>query len=195
MAYCKNCGLELDDSAKFCPSCGQQVEEVEQPKEEKSAQEETSTQEESVNETVEPEVTKKSDADSKGSTFVDKVKKLNDTEDYTADYDKEDIEKNKVMAILSYISILVLVPIFAAKESKFARFHANQGLVLFIIEAIWWVIEGILSFIPGAFGVIIRLIIGLVNIAFLALAIIGIINAVNGKAKRLPVIGKFTILK
>jgi uncharacterized membrane protein len=32
-------------------------------------------------------------------------------------------------------------------------------------------------------------------IVFLVLAIIGIINAANGKAKELPVIGKFTLLK
>ena len=37
----------------------------------------------------------------------------------------EDVQNNKVFAILAYIGILVLVPIFAAKESKFARFHAN----------------------------------------------------------------------
>lgn len=35
----------------------------------------------------------------------------------------------------------------------------------------------------------------LLGIVFLVLAIIGIINAANGKAKELPVIGKYRILK
>ena len=43
---------------------------------------------------------------------------------------------NKVMAILSYFGILVLIPIFAAKDDAFARYHANQGLVLLIASAI-----------------------------------------------------------
>ena len=40
--------------------------------------------------------------------------------------DAEDAEKNKVMGILAYLGILVLVPILAAKDSPFAKYHANQ---------------------------------------------------------------------
>lgn len=36
---------------------------------------------------------------------------------------------------------------------------------------------------------------GLVNLVFLVMLVIGIMNAVNGRAKELPVIGKFKILK
>ena len=39
-----------------------------------------------------------------------------------------DVQNNKVMAVLAYIGLLVLIPIFAAKDSKFARFHSGQGL-------------------------------------------------------------------
>ena len=39
--------------------------------------------------------------------------------------------KNKVMAILAYI--IFFIPLLAAKESKFAMYHANQGLVLFLL--------------------------------------------------------------
>jgi uncharacterized membrane protein len=42
----------------------------------------------------------------------------------------EDINENKTMAILAYI--LFFVPLLAARESKFAMYHANQGLVLFL---------------------------------------------------------------
>ena len=33
-------------------------------------------------------------------------------------YNQADIEQNKVMAVLAYFGILVLIPIFAAKESS-----------------------------------------------------------------------------
>jgi len=36
---------------------------------------------------------------------------------------------------------------------------------------------------------------GLVNLVFLVMLVLGIMNAVNGRAKELPVIGKFKILK
>jgi uncharacterized membrane protein len=102
------------------------------------------------------------------------------------------------MAILAYLGILVLVPIFAAKESKFARFHANQGLVLFLAEIAFYIVLTIVSAIILAISwklYFIITILSLVWIVFLVLAIIGIINAANGKAKELPVIGKFTLLK
>ena len=56
------------------------------------------------------------------------------TPDTTSGYDQKDIQSNKTMGILAYFGLLVLVPIFAAKNSRFARFHANQGLVLLIVK-------------------------------------------------------------
>ena len=60
-------------------------------------------------------------------------------------FNTEDVEQNKVFGILSYIGILVLVPILAAKDSQYARFHANQGLVLFITDVIIGACMSILS--------------------------------------------------
>lgn len=112
--------------------------------------------------------------------------------------DIRDAQDNKAMAILAYISFLVFIPMFAAKESKFARFHANQGLVLFIIEAAYGILYAILSAIIFAISwrlLFIVTIIGILSIAFLVLAIIGIVNASKGEKKELPVIGKIRILK
>ena len=41
-------------------------------------------------------------------------------------------ENDKIMGILAYVGILVVVPLFAGGNSKFVKYHANQGLVLFI---------------------------------------------------------------
>lgn len=119
----------------------------------------------------------------------------------TSQFDSKDIQDNKVMALLSYLGILVLVPIFAAKDSKFARFHANQGLVLIICEIAWSIVYSIVTMVLAGIlgvGVVFSIITGvlyLVYLVFFVLAIIGIINAVRGKAKELPIIGKYTILK
>ena len=115
----------------------------------------------------------------------EKFNEFNNTADTTSEYDAQDIEKNKVMAVLAYI--LFFIPLLAAKDSKFARFHTNQGLVLFL----GGIIASVVAVIP-VIGWIIAPIAGLV---ITVLAIIGILNALNGKAKELPVIGKFKILK
>ena len=98
------------------------------------------------------------------------------------------------MGILAYLFWLVLIPIFAAKDSKFARFHVNQGLVLAIAELILIILSNVLGWIPVV-GTIIAIITWVANIGCFILAILGIINAVNGKAKELPLIGSFRIMK
>lgn len=98
--------------------------------------------------------------------------------------DQGDIEKNKGMAVLSYIGILCLIPLLAAKESKYAQFHAKQGLVLFII----WVILGVLYAIPGVN--VVMFFIGWILWLFLAiLAIMGIVNSLQGKYWKMPILG------
>ena len=91
------------------------------------------------------------------------------------------------MALLAYLGFLFLIPLLAAPNSRFARYHANQGLVLFILEAITSAISFIpfVGWIPG----------GILGIFGLVLTIIGIVNAANGQAKQLPLIGGITILK
>ena len=118
--------------------------------------------------------------------------------------EEKDVQDNKMMAVLAYLGILVLVTIFAAKESKFARYHANQGLVLALAEIAFAIVYSILMailttilFSTGAWGLwsIMTTLLGLLWLGFVVLAVIGIVNAVNGRMKPLPLIGKITILK
>ena len=96
------------------------------------------------------------------------------------------MENNKLMGILSYIGILVLIPIFAAKDDPFVRYHANQGLVNFIVA----LVAGVLTAIP-----IVGIIAGLVGIVCFVFSILGIINVVKGEMKPLPFIGGIQIIK
>ncbi len=105
---------------------------------------------------------------------------------------------DKVYGILSYIGILVLVPLLAGK-TQFARYHANQGLVLFIADIILGVMIGItvgvLSLL-GVIGVVLGSIVsGVFGLCIFVLVIMGIINAANGEMKPLPVIGGITLIK
>ena len=183
MAFCGKCGTQMNDGVKFCPGCG--------------APNETAAPAAPATPVQEAPPVQQNPAPQQAD-FSAKMAALNNTADTTAEFDKADIDQNKGMAILAYFGPLVLIPILAAKNSKFARYHSNQGLVLLIAAVIYGIAYGILSTIIYAIswrlGFIVS-IIGLVSILFSVLAIIGIINAVNGRAKELPVIGKFKILK
>ena len=126
--------------------------------------------------------------------FETEVKNLGNTADYTDQFDPNDIASNKVMGVLAYLGILVLIPIFGAKNSPFARFHANQGLVLFVAALALYVISALLGGIP-VLGTIINICVAILDIAIFVLAILGIVNVASGKAKDVPLIGKIRILK
>lgn len=120
------------------------------------------------------------------------------TPDTTAAFSPADIEQNKVMALLSYLSILVLIPLLGAKESPFARYHANQGLLLCIASLIYGAAYTVLSTLLLAISwrlYFVVSLLGLAGVVFLLLAILGILNALNGRAKELPLIGRFRILR
>jgi len=109
------------------------------------------------------------------------------------DPDLYDIEQNKVFAVLAYIGILFLVPLLAAPRSKFARYHTNQGIVLFLAALIITCGSLILISLP-IIHFIIAPISALLPAAIFVFAIIGIVHAVSGEFKPLPWIGHYKLL-
>lgn len=77
----------------------------------------------------------------------DSVKAFLDTEDHTAEYDPQDIQNSTVMAVLSYLGLLVLIPWFAAPNSPYTRFHAKQGMTLLIVDIAYSVLSFLLMLI------------------------------------------------
>jgi uncharacterized membrane protein len=112
--------------------------------------------------------------------------KVMDTPDSTSDYDPADVENNKIIALFAYLGILFIVPLIAGKDSRYARFHANQGIILFICSFLITTLSA-LPTVGWVFAVC--------HVLVVILVIYGIINAVTGKARELPVIGKFRILR
>lgn len=101
-------------------------------------------------------------------------------------FDPEDIQKNKTMAGLAYI--IFFLPLLACPDSKFGKYHANQGLLLLILGFVG-------SFVLGMIPIIGWLLLPVFSILVLVLGIMGLINGFNGKVKELPIIGKFRLLK
>lgn len=101
-------------------------------------------------------------------------------------YTPEDIEKNKTMAGLSYL--LFFLPLIVCPESRYAKFHANQALLLLITGIAGNVILGIIPVIGW-------MLLPVFGLGVLVLGIMGLVNGFGGKAKRLPLIGRIDILK
>lgn len=184
MAFCGTCGQQVNDGVKFCPSCGAPINAA------------PATEVQPGQNMMQPQPAQPGSA--ANNSMDDKFAQFNNTADSTAGFDPKDIEQNKGMSILAYFGPLVLIPILAARESAFARYHSNQGLLLCIASIVYGIAYGILSSVILAISwrlYFVVSIIGLLGFVFAVLAVIGIINAVNGRAKELPLIGKYRILK
>lgn len=116
---------------------------------------------------------------------------------FMEDFTMQD-SNDKVYGVLAYIGILFLVPLLAGK-SEFSRYHANQGLVLFIADIILGIVIGISAGVLSLLGIVGAILGGILSgvlgLCIFILMIMGIVHAANGEMKPLPIIGGITIIK
>ncbi len=186
MAFCTSCGSELKEGQKFCTNCGAMVTQAPaapQPPAEAAgifaAAVQSQPEEEPVFPVAKPEE-QPQPWQAPGQTPVTQARQPQSGGDFV----DADVASHKGMSVLAYLSILLLIPLLAAKDSPYARFHVNQGLVLLIAELVFRLIGKAVSWI-GTLG----------GIFCFVLMIIGIVNAARGKFKELPLIGKIRILR
>jgi uncharacterized membrane protein len=89
-------------------------------------------------------------------------------------------DEGRLAAIMSYIPFLCFIPLLNMKHNEEARFHARQGVMLFLIEliALLFMVDRISNFVFTA-----------VLIVAVAFSIAGIYFALQGKNYRLPIVG------
>ncbi len=92
--------------------------------------------------------------------------------------------KNVLMAMLAYLGILILIPLLTeAKNDSFVKFHIKQGVILLVFFAVGF----LLNIIP-LLGLLIHFVWILVGILF---ALTGVMNAIAGRERPLPLIGGY----
>lgn len=96
------------------------------------------------------------------------------------------MDEGKLFAFLAYLLGIVgfIIVLLAKKDNKFAMFHAKQSLVLFF----GWIVAGVVAVLPIPF--IHALISGILYLLLLILWIMGIVYALTGQEKNLPVVGQ-----
>jgi uncharacterized membrane protein len=94
-----------------------------------------------------------------------------------------EFNETNIMAALSYFGPLVIVPFLTKKDDAFVKFHIKQGIVLLI--------PGLFIYVFGWFLYFIYPVIVLINLCLFALAVYGIVKALQHKEDKLPFIGQF----
>lgn len=120
----------------------------------------------------------------------------------------EEIREGRLLAWLSYpgiifglLGLLFLVPMLAHKDNPFSRYHARQGMLLFLasvlVTVFFWVVYGVilvpiiaLSPVAGiATAIGGWVVITGIGITIFVFAIIGTVKAASGEFYRMPLIG------
>lgn len=208
MRYCDSCGAYIPDWADECPACGKRVETEKKSQGEqrdtagtagvaaasatktsgeyhyKYRKEETSGSKTGARRRSADKGTftyDETERTSGGSFRYDEERQRAATADYAREY-KDDAKQNKWWAALCYFGPFFLLSWLLKPKSRFVRYHVNQGLVLFLC----WVILNIFDFIPFVW---------VLNILAIVCFFCGVINALKGKRKPMPIIGEITLVK
>jgi len=89
-------------------------------------------------------------------------------------------DEGRLAAVMSYIPFLCFIPLLNMKHNEEARFHARQGVMLFLVEvlAVLFLFDRISQFVFTA-----------ILIVAVAFSMAGIYFALQGKNYRLPIVG------
>jgi uncharacterized membrane protein len=97
-----------------------------------------------------------------------------------------------VMILLSYLWLLALIPLVVEKEDREVQWHAKHGLVLTVVEMIFWVVFQILLFMLGSvLGCLVGVLAPLVFLGFVILHIVAIVKGINGQRLIVPGISQY----
>lgn len=101
-------------------------------------------------------------------------------------FEEDDIYDNRIWGILAYF--LFFIPLIFAKESKFARFHANQGLLILIVS----ILCGLLNLVPIV-GMLLSIIAGIAMGVLPWLKCLW--SAIQGRVERAWLYGTLNIIR
>lgn len=167
--FCTKCGKDNPDDSKFCVSCGAPLSEAapdQQPQQNEEAPPQ-SAQPQIIQNPPGPEQPKQQPGG---------------------------VANEVIMAVLAYF--IFFIPLLAAPQDKFARYHANQGLIMLLTAVALGIVRAIFFVIFWRVWGVFNLIFTLAWLCWLALWIIGIVNAAQSKTKPVPVLGElFTLIK
>ncbi len=209
MAYCVKCGAKVDDGTILCPQCGAEIPNVsgrytDSRSSGSNMNNQTGGQEYTYygSQSYQQTGYQQGDYQQTGYQQGNYQQYGYQAQSYGSEiyFEQNEVRRNKVMGVLSYLGILVLIPLLAGDhQSQYMKHHINQGLTLFILSSLvdllegdWvWGIHSLIHFGGGMFSWVFDIL----GFAFFILMVMGIVTACKGERKELPVIGKIRFFK
>ena len=185
MNYCPKCGAYIPDGTTKCVACG--FDSAEKEKRDADTQRGFGGAAAQAKQEYRYEDTRRQEEKSYTGTVADDETRRQNRGRFYYDAVFDDAARNKGMGMLCYIGPFFLIPLLTRKNSPFIRFHANQGLVLFLMELavnLCYTIP-VIGWLAGTVGAV------MVFISFIS----GIMNAANGLTKRIPFFGNISVIK
>ena len=207
MAYCKKCGAYIPDGLSACLACGYdeaaetaqsgaaaarerqnedyriKYEEERRRRQEDNRkwaeQERQRRQEEEERRRREEEERRQREAEERARREAERQARSRTYAYRAAGSDSSAQGRNRILAALSYLSVLWILPRLFCKDDGFARYHARQGLALFVFSIIC-------DFISAAAPIG-----ALLNLFRIYCIYKGMTNALNDRMEPLPFIGQF----
>ncbi len=97
-----------------------------------------------------------------------------------------------VMIVLSYLWLLALIPLIVEKNDREVQWHAKHGLVLTVVELVFWVAFQVLTVILGSFlGCLVAIFAPIIGLGFLILHIVCIMKGLNGQRLIVPGVSQY----
>lgn len=90
----------------------------------------------------------------------------------------------KVTGIVAYITLIGWAIAYLIGDREGAKFHMNQALVLALAELVVSIVGSIIGIVGTVLGVVV-----------FVLWVIGIVGAIQGKEKKVPLLGDIVLLK
>lgn len=104
------------------------------------------------------------------------------------------VTEDRTVAILAYltpIGFIVAIIMHGGRKTALGTYHLRQCLGLYVIALVGWVALMVLAFIPILGQLIGLLAFPVVGLCLFVLWIMGLIAAINGQQKPMPVAGGF----
>ncbi|MEO5373126.1 MAG: hypothetical protein H7840_02475 [Alphaproteobacteria bacterium] len=87
---------------------------------------------------------------------------------------------SRLLAAMSYLGILCLIPLMVNRDDEYVAFHARQGLVLWIWAVVAFVAVAVPGFGPAFFRIS--------SMAIPVLALAGLVSVLANRAWMLPLV-------
>lgn len=184
MAYCDECGAYIPDGQTACLACGYDSTKV-KTKQKKSTSGGFAYEFDSnaLRDEIEKQKQRIKEESKKWAEQEKARREANKSQQSTNTASKE--EKGqlsdgsiRLLSAASYLGALFILPLIFAADSEFAKFHAKQGIKLFVFGILCKILTAV---VPVA---------GLINLFQFYLIYKGMSAALNNKMDELPVIGK-----